>query len=358
MLTEAMGQEVRYSRVPQRPVPQRPRERLARRTDLHPGGAGPGRRSAATEPGIGTVTVSGVGFSHDDVAVWLESLAGQKGYANPYFSSSTESLIGDAHGRRLHVDRDADPRRAVRRYTTRPEADMDKLKQWVALTVVGALAILAAGWFLLVSPKRAEAAELRAAGRDAGRRQRHARDAARGAQGAGQGAAEGAGRRWPTSPRRSRTTRRCRRWSAPSSTASTTAGVELVSVTPGAAAVARRRPAAAAAPRPAAASRSGGAAPPRPQRPRQPPAGQLASIPVAINVVGDYFEVRAFLAALEALPRALRVNDLTLAPACRRPRRRRTSAVRRRTDGSSLTTHHQRLRLHGRRHRPAAPPRG
>ena len=45
-------------------------------------------------PGIGTLTVSGVGFSHDDVAVWLESLAGQKSYVNPYFSSSTEVLLG------------------------------------------------------------------------------------------------------------------------------------------------------------------------------------------------------------------------------------------------------------------------
>ena len=39
---------------------------------------------------------------------------------------------------------------------------MDKLKQWVALTLLGCLAIAAAGWFLLVSPKRSEAAELRA----------------------------------------------------------------------------------------------------------------------------------------------------------------------------------------------------
>ena len=40
---------------------------------------------------------------------------------------------------------------------------MDKLKQWVALTVVGCLAIVAGGWFLLVSPKRQHATELRQA---------------------------------------------------------------------------------------------------------------------------------------------------------------------------------------------------
>jgi len=39
---------------------------------------------------------------------------------------------------------------------------MDKLKQYVTFTVLGCLVVLAAGWFLLVSPKRSEAAELRA----------------------------------------------------------------------------------------------------------------------------------------------------------------------------------------------------
>ncbi|MDQ1712508.1 MAG: type pilus assembly protein PilN [Frankiaceae bacterium] len=46
------------------------------------------------DPGIGTVTITGSALGHDDVAVWLESLAKQKGYANPYFTSSVERLIG------------------------------------------------------------------------------------------------------------------------------------------------------------------------------------------------------------------------------------------------------------------------
>ena len=44
--------------------------------------------------GVGTFTVSATAFSHDDVAVWLESIAGLKAYANPYFSTSTEELLG------------------------------------------------------------------------------------------------------------------------------------------------------------------------------------------------------------------------------------------------------------------------
>ena len=44
---------------------------------------------------VGTMTVSGIGFSHNDVALWLDAVAGlTKTYANPYFTSSTEALIG------------------------------------------------------------------------------------------------------------------------------------------------------------------------------------------------------------------------------------------------------------------------
>src|SRR5919107_1682724 len=38
---------------------------------------------------------------------------------------------------------------------------MEKLKQYVVLTVLGCLVVLAAGWFLLVSPKKSDAAALR-----------------------------------------------------------------------------------------------------------------------------------------------------------------------------------------------------
>lgn len=44
--------------------------------------------------GYGTVTFTGTAFSHDDVATWLESLAKEPGYTDPYFSNSTEQLDG------------------------------------------------------------------------------------------------------------------------------------------------------------------------------------------------------------------------------------------------------------------------
>ena len=50
--------------------------------------------SATASTAIGNLTFTGVAFSHDDVATWLESLAKEKGYANPYFTNSTETTIG------------------------------------------------------------------------------------------------------------------------------------------------------------------------------------------------------------------------------------------------------------------------
>jgi Tfp pilus assembly protein PilN len=47
-----------------------------------------------TPTGIGTITFSGVAFSHDDVATWLDVLAKEKGFANAYFSNSTKATIG------------------------------------------------------------------------------------------------------------------------------------------------------------------------------------------------------------------------------------------------------------------------
>jgi Tfp pilus assembly protein PilN len=48
----------------------------------------------AASGGIGSVNVTGTAFTHDDVATWLDSLAKEKGYSNPYFSNSAESFIG------------------------------------------------------------------------------------------------------------------------------------------------------------------------------------------------------------------------------------------------------------------------
>jgi Tfp pilus assembly protein PilN len=92
MLTQAMGEEVRYSRLLtdlSLSVPENVWiKNLTFAQAAVPAAVG------SSVSGIGTMTVTGIGFKHDDVAVWLESLAGQKAYTNPYFTSSTEALLG------------------------------------------------------------------------------------------------------------------------------------------------------------------------------------------------------------------------------------------------------------------------
>ena len=93
MLTQAMGEEVRYSTFLNALSLTVPDNVWVRSVIFSQAPVPPALGS--TEPGIGTVTFSGVGFKHEDVAVWLESLATQAGYADPYFSSSAETLIGE-----------------------------------------------------------------------------------------------------------------------------------------------------------------------------------------------------------------------------------------------------------------------
>ena len=96
MLTQAMGEEVRWSRLLNDlslTVPDDVWVKDVAFTQA-PAAATPAGTVATSPASIGTVTFSGVGFGHDAVAVWLESLAEQKGYADPYFSNAAESLIG------------------------------------------------------------------------------------------------------------------------------------------------------------------------------------------------------------------------------------------------------------------------
>jgi Tfp pilus assembly protein PilN len=53
-----------------------------------------GGANGVLDAGLGTVTVTGKAFTHDDVAAWLESLGKEKGYVNPYFTQADEEMIG------------------------------------------------------------------------------------------------------------------------------------------------------------------------------------------------------------------------------------------------------------------------
>ena len=99
LLQEAMGQEIRWSymlndlsfRIPSNVWVTT--IQASENTPTAPGAAPPA--TSATDPtAIGTVLFNGVAFNHDDVATWLDALAKERGYANPTFSSSTETRIG------------------------------------------------------------------------------------------------------------------------------------------------------------------------------------------------------------------------------------------------------------------------
>lgn len=45
--------------------------------------------------GLGTVAFAGRAYAHNDVAAFLDSLAKQTGFAQPYFTDSTEDALGD-----------------------------------------------------------------------------------------------------------------------------------------------------------------------------------------------------------------------------------------------------------------------
>jgi Tfp pilus assembly protein PilN len=103
-LALAMGDEVRYSQLLNDLSLAIPStvwlKTLSFTAAGAPGTAGAAGTTAFTgvpdgATAIGQMQVSGTGFSHNDVALWLEALAGlNKTYGNPYFTSSTEALIG------------------------------------------------------------------------------------------------------------------------------------------------------------------------------------------------------------------------------------------------------------------------
>lgn len=185
---------------------------------------------------------------------------------------------------------------------------MVKSKQWVALAVVAALGVLAGGWFLLVSPKRSEAADLRtqAAAQEQTNSQLKTRLQVLRAQAAAlpqqTASLADVATRIPYTAAEPDLLRALQ-------DAADTAGVELVSVAPQAfAAVGTGTGSATAAPAATTPATTGA----RATGPAGS-AGTLVAMPVTITVAGTYNATEAFVAALEDLPRAVRLTEVTLA---------------------------------------------
>jgi Tfp pilus assembly protein PilO len=204
---------------------------------------------------------------------------------------------------------------------------VDKLKQWVALTVVGCLAVLAAGWFLVVSPKRSDAADLRTQAEQQrstnvgltaklATLKAQARDLPK-----QQAALATVAAKIPDNPALPALIRAL-------SAAASDAGVELVSLAPAEPSPVAPAPGAATSPSsPKAAASAVGSSGSTSSTSANAVSGDAAAqaagaalngtleqIPVAINVVGGYFQIEQFFDRLENLTRALKVSDFTMAP--------------------------------------------
>ena len=206
---------------------------------------------------------------------------------------------------------------------------MDKLKQYIVFTLLGCLGVMAAGWFLLVSPKRAEAAELRAQaeGQVTSNAQLETQLAVLKSQAKDlpkqQAKLAAVAAKIPSNPAMPGLVRAL-------VAAGQSAGVEILTVTPGApelvtaaaaAPVAPVAPNAAAAAAPAAApvvaapaASAGGPVVAGTRTATSASDGQLARIPLTLSVAGGYFQVEQFIANLENLPRSMRITTLAVAP--------------------------------------------
>lgn len=189
---------------------------------------------------------------------------------------------------------------------------MEKMRQWTILTAVGVVAVLAAGWFLLVSPQKSHASDLKT---QAGTQQSaNATLQSQVAQleqqkkglPAQQRLLDQIATKVPGSPELPTLIRQL-------STAAKGAGVDLVSLAPSPPAlVAAPAQPATVAPTPAASAPATGTAPaPKPAAPATSP---LAQIPVILTVQGSYYNVTSFFHSLEKLSRAMLVTQFSMAP--------------------------------------------
>jgi len=195
---------------------------------------------------------------------------------------------------------------------------MGKAKQWIALTAVGVLAVLAASWFLLISPKRTEAADIRdltaqQVSQNSGLQAQLVRLKQQASElPKKQAELAAVAAKIPDNPALPALVRALTK-------AADEAGVELVSMAPGTptdVAVEAAVPAT-----PVAGGATSAASSPKAPTSRSTAstaaaasAGRLQSIALNLQVVGGYFQIEQFVDRLEALSRAFKTTTLKLAP--------------------------------------------
>jgi Tfp pilus assembly protein PilO len=177
---------------------------------------------------------------------------------------------------------------------------MEKMKQWTMLTALGVVGIMAAGWFLLVSPQKAHAKDLQTqatAQQSSTAQLQQQVDQLKQQQKnepAQQALLNKIATQVPDNPELPVLIRQL-------SSAAHDAGVSLVSMAPSQPTTVAA--AAAAAPAAPVAGASSAAAP-----------AALAQIPLTIQVSGSYFNIESFFRSVEHLDRAMLVTGFTLDP--------------------------------------------
>jgi Tfp pilus assembly protein PilN len=99
LLQQAMGPEIRWSYMLNDLSYRIPSNVWMSSISASETAAGADAGTTTALPGadsdtLGTVTFSGVAFTHDDVAAWLDAMAKEKGFTQPTFTNSTETGIG------------------------------------------------------------------------------------------------------------------------------------------------------------------------------------------------------------------------------------------------------------------------
>lgn len=193
---------------------------------------------------------------------------------------------------------------------------MTKIRQWSILTAVAVLVVFAAGWFLMVKPQQSKSSDLRsqAATQQQSNQLLLTQIASLQAEQKNLPQQQLALQKFTTQvPNDAAEPTIIRQLSA----AAAGAGVDLVSMTPGAAsAVVAVTP---VAPVPAATTAAAGtsttpAAGATSLVPSTTAAGQLVQLPITIGVTGTYPNVETFFQSLEKLPRALLVTGWSMCP--------------------------------------------
>jgi Tfp pilus assembly protein PilN len=91
-VSEALGGEIRWSSRLSDLSLSMPQGVWLTSMSVSTGASGNG---ALVSTGINSITFAGVAESRNEVAGWLDSLAQENGYVNPYVTSTTETVSGD-----------------------------------------------------------------------------------------------------------------------------------------------------------------------------------------------------------------------------------------------------------------------